>query len=323
MAEPLLEEIVAATFEKVLPELQDNASNNVPLFRHFKEAGNVQTYDGGTDIRHLLLYQTNGTYTRFEGWQEVYIAAIKTLNAAKFDPKSVMVSFSISGEEELDNSGEAQLIDLVTTKMEGMDAEFTNNMDTDLWSDGTANGGLQIGGMQSLIADSPSSGIVGQINAATWDFWRNYSYDATTDGGAAATSSNIQTYMTHVATRRVRNGDVFSRIFADQNYWELYHQSLLAIQRTSYEKKYGSGSLELEFMGRPVVHCGGYNGGCPANHMYFVVDKTVKLRPHARRNYTQVGKERRSINQDGMVKLVGWRGNLTIGNRLLNSVLKD
>jgi hypothetical protein len=43
------------------------------------------------------------------------------------------------------------------------------------------------------VADTPTSGTVGGIDRATYSFWRNQTYDATTDGGSAATTANIQT----------------------------------------------------------------------------------------------------------------------------------
>jgi hypothetical protein len=35
------------------------------------------------------------------------------------------------------------------------------------------------------------------------------------------------------------------------------------------------------------------------------------FRPHADRNFVPIGGERQAINQDAVVKLVGWAGNLT------------
>ena len=66
---------------------------------------------------------------------------------------------------------------------------------------------------------------------------------------------------------------------------------------------------------------GGIGGGCPANHMYFLNTDFIKFRPHRRRNMVPIGAERMAVNQDAMVKLIGFAGNLTLSNALLQGVL--
>jgi hypothetical protein len=41
-----------------------------------------------------------------------------------------------------------------------------NNLSADMYSDGTATSGKQIGGLQLLVADTPTTGTVGGINRA-------------------------------------------------------------------------------------------------------------------------------------------------------------
>jgi hypothetical protein len=319
-----LGELATATFEKILPSLHDNLIPNIPLYRDLAKKGRTKTYDGGTQIRANIKYASNETYTRYNHWQRFNIQSKPTIDAAQYSPKYVMVSMSISGQEELENSGsDTQLVNLVTAKTEGMQDDFIINMNIDLWSDGSLDAGRQVNGMRALISDTPSSGIVGSINSATFPFWRNFSFDATTDGGAAATSANIPTYMTTVMTSRLRDSNLIDLIYADNNYWNLYHGSKLSIERIVDRNAANRGSLEIEFMNRPVVNAGGYNGAIAANHMYFVNSKTLDLYVHKKRNYSAVGGDRLPLDQDGRLKLVGWAGNLVCSSRLDNAVLKD
>ena len=39
--------------------------------------------------------------------------------------------------------------------------------------------------------------------------------------------------------------------------------------------------------------------------------KYIFFRPHSRRNFTAIGDERMSTNQDAIVRLIGWAGNMT------------
>ena len=65
-------------------------------------------------------------------------------------------------------------------------------------------------------------------------------------------------------------------------------------------------------------------GGAPANHMYFLNTDYIHFRPHRDRNMVPLDPgERFSVNQDAMVKLIGFAGNMTLSNARLQGVLKD
>ena len=108
----------------------------------------------------------------------------------------------------------------------------------------SADGGKQIGGLQLLVADTPTSGTIGGIDRATWTFWRNISFSSVTNGGSAASSANIQSYMNRLYFQLVRGSDKPDLYIADNNYYRLYLESLQAIQR--------SGLLEREARTRRV-----------------------------------------------------------------------
>ena len=74
-------------------------------------------------------------------------------------------------------------------------------------------------------------------------------------------------------------------------------------------------------MNSDVVLDGGYGGGAPANTMYFLNTDYIYFRPHTRRNFAPLGDERFAVNQDAMVKLIGFAGNMTVSNRRLQAVL--
>jgi hypothetical protein len=49
----------------------------------------------------------------------------------------------------------------------------------------------------------------------------------------------------------------------------------------------------------------------------------IFFRPHRERNFVVLDGERFGVNQDAMVKLIAWAGNMTCSNRSLQGVLKD
>jgi hypothetical protein len=68
---------------------------------------------------------------------------------------------------------------------------------------------------------------------------------------------------------------------------------------------------------------GGIGGSIPTNTMYFINSKFLFLRPHKDRNFTAIGGDRQSVNQDALVKLYGWAGALTSSGPQFCGVLSD
>jgi hypothetical protein len=105
----------------------------------------------------------------------------------------------------------------------------------------------------------------------------------------------------------------------------LYVQSLQAIQRITSEESAAGGFASLKFYGggtsADVVLDGGVGNACTTNHMFFLNTNYIFLRPHKERNFVPIGGERQAINQDAIVKLYGWAGNLTTSNSFLQGVL--
>jgi hypothetical protein len=81
------------------------------------------------------------------------------------------------------------------------------------------------------------------------------------------------------------------------------------------------GFQSLKYMTADVVLDGGFGGGAPTNSMYFLNTDYMYLRPHKDRFFAPIGDERFATNQDAMVKLIGFAGNMTISNRRLQGVL--
>lgn len=323
MATPNVSEIVATTIENRSKKLADNVSDNNALLSRLNERGKIKPFSGGRVIYQELDYAENGTYTRYQGYDPINISPQEVFTAAEFDLKQVAVSVSISGLEELQNSGPEQMIDLLEARIENAERSMQNGMAADVYSDGTANGSKQIGGLQLLVPDDPTTGTAGGINRATWSFWRSVVYDATTDGGAAVSTTNIQSYMNSVYVQLVRGRDAPDLIVADNNYFKAYLGSLQTIQRITNEKLGQAGFVNLKYMNADVVLDGGIGGNTPTNHMYFLNTNYLFLRPHRDRNMRQIDGKRFSLNQDAMVQLIGWAGNMTASGLRYQGLLKD
>lgn len=327
MANPssTMTEIVTTTLRNRTGKLADNVTENNALLNRLKKKGKVKTVSGGRTIVQELEYAENGTYKRYSGYETLNISPSDVFTAAEFDYKQAAVAVSISGLEMLQNSGPEAILDLLESRIQNAERTLVNNIAADCYSDGTSDGGKQIGGLQLLVDKTPSTGVVGGIDAGTTigSFWRNIAYD----GGGTATSTNIQSYMNALALQLVRGADKTDLIVADSNYYGKYLASLQTIQRITSEEMAGAGFTSLKYFGAggsaDVVLDGGVGGACPASTMYFLNTNYIHFRPHADRNFTVLGDDRFATNQDAMVKLIGFAGNMTVSNRRLQGVMAN
>lgn len=318
-----MNEIVTTTLRSRTGKLADNVTLNNALLKALNKRGKRKTVNGGRTIVQEMEYTQNGTFKRYSGYEALNISPSDVFTSAEFNYAQAAVAVSISGLEMIQNSGEAAIIDLLASRIGNAERTITNNIALDCYSDGTADGGRQIGGLALLVSSTPTTGVVGGIDRSTTvgSFYRNKAFSAVTNGGAAATSANIQSYMNRLYLQLVRGADKPNLLVADNNYWRLYLESLQAIQRITSTDEATAGFDSLMYMSAPVVLDGGIGGGAPANIMYMLNTDYVYFRPAAGRNFEPLGDERMSVNQDAMVKLIGFAGNMTLSNGSLQGVL--
>ncbi|KAE8757317.1 phage major capsid protein [Paraburkholderia madseniana] len=317
-----LTEIVTTTLRNRTGKLADNITKNNALLFRLRKRGNVKTVSGGRTIVQELEYAENGTFKRYSGYEALNISPSDVFTGAEFNYAQAAVAVSISGLEQLQNTGEEAIIDLLESRIKNAEKTLVNNIALDCYSDGTADGGRQIGGLALLVSNTPTTGVVGGIDASTTvgTFWRNLKFSGVTDGGGATTSANIQSYMNRLYVQLVRQTDKPDLIIADNNYFRLYLESLQAIQRITSNEMGEAGFDSLKYMNSDVVLDGGFGGGAPTSTMYFMNTDYIYFRPHVDRNFAPIGDDRYAVNQDAMVKLVGFAGNMTVSNRRLQGV---
>lgn len=327
MAFPNLADIVTTTIQNRSKTLADNTLKQNALLNWLNKRGNVKTFDGGNVILQELMYndpttQNAGSYS---GYDVIDITPNSPLTSAQYDIKQYAAAVTINGLEELQNSGKSQMISLLEGRMQVAEKQLTNQISAGVYSDGTGNSGKDITGLAAAISTAPTSGTYGGINRATWAFWRNVAFSGVTDGGAAVSSANIQSHMNRVLLQTIRGSDAPDVAVADNNFYRYFLESMQAIQRVTDDTEANSGFSALAYYGagkKMKVFCdGGIGGSIPSNRMYFINSDYMFFRPHASRNMVPIGGERQSVNQDAVVKLIGWAGNLTTSGAQFQAVL--
>ena len=341
MAFPNLSEIVTTTLRNRTGELADNMSRNNAALLRISRRGNIKTFSGGRTIVQELNYANNQTFQWYSGYQTLNISPSQVFSAAEYPIRQAAVAVSISGLEELQNSGEEAIIDLLESRIMNAEDTFMNGLSQGVYGDGSVTS--SVGGLQLLVAASPSTGVVGGIDRASWTFWRNQVWSAATNGLTVLSAATILSQMDALWVQLVRGRDYPDLIIMDNVQYRYYLAALQAIQRIGVDggapdmAEYGFQSLK--YLNADVVLDGGFQGfstdplpvqvstgtssvgGAPSTTGYFLNTKYIHWRPHSRRNMVPLDPDRFSVNQDAMIRLIGWAGNMTISNAFLQGTL--
>lgn len=313
-------ELVSTTFRNHSKEIADNVTKHNALYRKLSESGNIVLEDGGLSIVKPLEYAANTTYQRYSGYDVLNIAAVDVLSAAEYPWRQVAVNLAVSGLEMRTNSGENRIINFVKSKIKNAQHSFANGLSADLYSDGTAAN--QINGLQAIVADA-GTGTVGGINSATYAFWQNIvqSAAAPLQGGSAITVSptTIESLMLPLWIKLTRGMDMPDLIVMSDDYFTFFEQSQTSLKRYTSDANGQAGMMSMKYKSADVFFDS--SGGVPGQHAYFLNTKYIDLVVHQDANITMLD-DVESINQDALVKTIIWQGNIALGNRSLQGVLK-
>ena len=292
MSSPNLSEIVTTTLRNRSRQLADNVTNHNALLRKMRERGNVVELSGGRDIVRELEYQANDTVNFYSGYEVLDTSPADVLSSAVYDWKQLAGTVTISGLEEIKNSGPEAIINLLEARISVLEKSLENSLSTSLYSDGTGSSGKEVGGLQLVIADA-GTGTVGGINSSTFTFWQNVQTTATS---SAFSSTNVQADMNNIYLSLVRGVDKPDIVTADANAYKAFLASLQTIQRVADADEANAGFVTTRYLGSDVY----YDDQVPTNKMYFINTSYLRLEGAADRNFVPLD-TRMSVNQDAMV----------------------
>jgi len=313
-------DVIATTIQSRTGIVADNVTKNNAILTKLSEGGNIKPFSGGNVIMQELSYQENGNAGWYSGYQALPIGAQDVISAAQYDIKQAACAVTMSGLEMLQNSSKEQIIDLMEARIKVAESTMANLISQGLYSDGTAAGGKQIAGLAVAVSKTPTAaGIYGGIDQVAWPFWQNKASIA-----AGTTAANIQQRFNTMYASTVRGADHIDLIMVDNAYWGLYMASLQALQRFTDSKMAKLGFPSVQYMQSDVVLDGGIGGYDPVSTAYFLNTKYLHFRPHRDRNFVALDPSKRySVNQDAVVQLLAWAGNLTVSGRQFQGVMAD
>ena len=254
----------------------------------------------------------------FNGYEALSVTPTDTFTTASYDWKQCNANVIFSGREVAINSGQSKQFDLIKNKIGNAERTITNNLGAALFYAGTENDGKSIGGLQLLVADTPTTGTVGGIDRSTTAgaFYRNQYVDLS-DENITISASTIWQAMNLLYRRTSRNADVVNLIVMGDTYHSYFEAACQAQQMfMNGGTEADVGFTYIMFKGAKVL----YDPNCSATRAYALNTRFLKLKSHKDVNMAR-GEPRKPSNQDATVIPINWMGALTTSNASLQGVL--
>lgn len=318
MAQVNVGEIVTTTLVNQTGDLANNVENNNAILSQFKRQGKIRTADGGSMIVQELDYAENTNAGSYDGYDTLATNQQSVLDYAQFAWKQYYSAVVISGREKRMNAGDEKVIDLITARITNAKRTLRNRISAGMYGDGTGNGGKDLTGLAAAIPTSTTTGTYGGINRVGNPWWQPKFQHA----GTTPTSATILTgTMNPLWVQQVRDTDKPNLIVTDNVGYMMYQGALQPQQRFSDAATAAAGFENIKYMTAPVVLDGGIGGNCPASTMYFLNTDYLHWRPHADANFVPLDPEARDpVNQDAVIRLVGFMGNLTCSGQQFQGI---
>jgi len=116
--------IVSTTLQNTKATRYDAIFRKSAFFSWLHTQGRKELVDGGTKIQRAVEYDVNGTVASYEGYDPVSLTPQEPFTSLYDDLREIAGSITISRREERQNSGRAQIINLLTSKIENLDRSF-------------------------------------------------------------------------------------------------------------------------------------------------------------------------------------------------------
>src|SRR6266446_2450182 len=132
-----LSAINSITQKYYIPKLADEVTTSNALLMNMEKKGNMQTIDGGADIRQPMRYARFSARGWYQGSETLNTDYNEKKFALIFPWAQYHVSPSISRLDQIKNAGDAKVIDHVESELQAAKEDIRDAFGTGLYSSGS------------------------------------------------------------------------------------------------------------------------------------------------------------------------------------------
>lgn len=296
------DQVSGITEKKFIKKLADNIFDSNPGIRRLKQKS-YEKLDGGTSIMVPLNYAQTTASGWYTGADALSTADNENISAAEYNWKQLYANITITRLDELKNSGDAQKINLVKSKVQIAEKTMMDLMGTAFYNDGsTLNAPV---GLRAIVN---TSSTVGGIAQSTNSWWAGQVDSSTTTFSIAA----VQTQFNAASV----DNDQPTVILATRAIYNRYYGSLQPQQRFMDQDTAKGGFSSLMFNGVPFIA----DSHCTANHLFILNENYLYLFAHKDEDM-RFEPFQKVVNQNVKIGKVYWMGAIGSSNNRLQAKL--
>jgi hypothetical protein len=329
--------LLTTTLRTYLPRLSDNVNKGVPLLAWLKEKGRIKTQNGGYEVIVPVLYGKSDAMKWYSGYDELNPTPQEGISAAKYGWHQFAGSVSISRKEERQNSGAAQLINLLDAKTYQCERSMQDEMEQCLCAGSSSSQGtgyttafadtdLQIPSLATFIpvgTTTPSAGTCGGIAGGTYSWWKAIWNQTTLILGTTMASTGIVYQMDKTYNDCSEGNDHPDLILCTQEMYQGYTMLGTAQERFVNTKMLDFGFENVLFRGCTMMF-DKYLQGTLTNDecsLFFINSKHLWMVVDSETNFIATPFQR-PTKQDARVSYILWMGTLVCDERRKLGVLQ-
>jgi hypothetical protein len=197
MANPNVGQLVSQAWQKLTNDgkPEDNIFEEYSELKRFESGKAFRPFTGGRSLIGTIEYAVNSTVASITPTQSLDTSMVDVFDEWEANWKQYAGTFSMTSVEDAVNRGDSAKFNLEKGKLKNLRASMRKRINEDIFG-ATANA-TDLSGLQSLVPDSPSTGTVEGINAATYMFWRS---KQTTGTQTTSAYDNLRSSMRTIRT---------------------------------------------------------------------------------------------------------------------------
>lgn len=291
-----IDQLNAVTEKYYVKKLRDNIFDSNPLIKKLMESGSYKSVPGGQSISEQLNYAQTTASGWYQGADTLNTTDNENITAAEFDWCSAYAGVTITDEDELKNSGDAQILNLLKSKMQIAEKTLKDILGTGVFSSGSTP--KSIVGLAAIIGTSNTIGGISQTDNAWWQG----QVDSTT-------TTNTISAMNAVYQDCSIDSEKPDMLVGTRSTYNSYYALLQPQQRFQDEQTAKGGFQNLMFNGAPFVH----DSHTPSGNILHLNLAHLHLYYHPERNIS-FEKFQKPIGQQVKVSRFLWMGALGCSN---------
>jgi len=289
-----IDSISAVTRRYFFPSLVDEITTSMALLMKMKEMGRMKNIDGGTQIYQPVEYGRNTTVMNYENDETLNVAYNEKRTALVFDWKQKSAAITITGLNDIQNSGAAKVLDHLEAETNAAKRDLKDSFAKGIYSAGTDS--KEIIGARVFVSTSSAYGGLDQSTES----WLQAKVDSTT---TAVSLGKMQERWEACK----EDSDKVNLITTTETLYNSFWSLLQPQQRFTDSKTASAGFENLMFNSAPVLE----DSYCPSGHMYFWNLKKMKLVSATGRPFPGDMQDFvKPTNQDARTALILWAGAL-------------